>query len=170
MKEENPAQHILPAPVPDELRVAPRVPHRDTEMVVAPADIVGDPRLCSRKYKNPRFAVTTDFVLDKCRPRLRTINHHAGQNSLRGTALCHSTRGIEKVHRGILVASDVSKRDAGDATAWDLLEIEGPPTTGKNLHLVSTGPHQMNRSPSDKDFVLIDPGTNKDLVMLSRIE
>jgi hypothetical protein len=70
----------------------------------------------------------------------------------------------------MLVASDVSKRDAGDATAWDLLEIEGPPTTGKNLHLVSTGPHQMNRSPRDKDFVFIDPGTNKNLVMLSSIQ
>jgi hypothetical protein len=170
MKEENPAQHILPAPVPDELRMAPRIPHRNTEMVVIPTDIVGDPRLCPGKHKNPRFAVATDFVFDKCRPRLRAINHHAGQNTLRGTALCHGTRGIKQVHRGILIASDVSKRDAGDTTAWDLLEIEGPPTTGKDLHLVSTGPHQMNRPPRDKDFVLIDPGTNKDLVMLSCIE
>ena len=32
MKEENPTQHILPAPVSDELRMAPRIPHRDTEM------------------------------------------------------------------------------------------------------------------------------------------
>jgi hypothetical protein len=101
---------------------------------------------------------------------LRAINHHAGQNTLRGSALCHSTRGIEQVHCGILITSDVSKRDSGDATAWDLLEIEGPPATGKNLHFVSTGPHQINRSPRDKDFVLIDPGTNKDLVMLSSIE
>ena len=68
MKEENSAQHILPAPIPDELRVAPGVPHRNTEMVVASADIIGDPRLCPGKYKNARFAVATDFVLDKCRP------------------------------------------------------------------------------------------------------
>jgi hypothetical protein len=141
MKEENSAQHILPAPVPDELRMAPRIPHRNTEMVVAPADIVGDPRLCSGKHKNPRFAVATDFVLDKCRPRLRAINYDAGQNTLSGTALCHRTRAIEQIHRGILIASDVSKRDAGDATAWDLLEVEGPSTTGKYLDLVSTGPH-----------------------------
>jgi hypothetical protein len=53
MKEENPAQHILPAPVPHELRMAPRIPHRYTEVVVASADIVGDPRLCSGKHKNP---------------------------------------------------------------------------------------------------------------------
>ena len=99
MKEENPAQHILPAPVPDELRMAPRIPHRDPEVVVACADIVGDPRLCPGKHKNPRFAVATDFVLDKCRARLRAIYHHAGQNTLRGTALCHSTRRIEQVHR-----------------------------------------------------------------------
>jgi hypothetical protein len=50
------------------------------------------------------------------------------------------------------------------------LEIEGPTTTGENLYLVSTGSHQMNRSPCDKDFVFIDPRTNEDLVMLSRIE
>jgi hypothetical protein len=68
MKEENSAQHISPALVPDELRVAPRIPHRNTEMVVASADIIGDPRLCSGKYKNSRFAVATDFVLDNCRP------------------------------------------------------------------------------------------------------
>ena len=109
--------------------MAPRVPHRNTEVVVPPADIVGDPRLCPGKHKNPRFAVAADIVLNKCRPRLRTINHHTGQNTLRGTALGHSTRGIEQVHRGILIASDVSKGDAGDASAWDLLEIEGPPPT-----------------------------------------
>ena len=53
MKEENSAQHILPASVPDELRMAPRIPHRNTEMVVAPTHIIGDPRLCPGKYKNP---------------------------------------------------------------------------------------------------------------------
>jgi hypothetical protein len=99
MKEENSAQHILSAPVSDELWMAPRVPHRNTEMVVAPTDIIGDPRLCPGKHKNPRFAVATDFVLDKCRPRLRAINYDAGQNALSGTALCHSTRAIEQVHR-----------------------------------------------------------------------
>jgi hypothetical protein len=50
------------------------------------------------------------------------------------------------------------------------LEIERPTATGENLYLVSTGPHQMNRSPRDKDLVFIDPRTNEDLVMLSRIE
>ena len=70
----------------------------------------------------------------------------------------------------MLIASDVSKRDAGDATAWNLLELEGAPATRKNLHFVSAGPHQMNRSPRDEDFVLIDPGTNKNLVMLSCIQ
>jgi hypothetical protein len=78
MKEENPAQHILLAPVPDELRMAPRIPYSNTEMVVAPADIVGDPRLCPGKDKNTRFAVATDFVFDKYWPRVRAINHHAG--------------------------------------------------------------------------------------------
>ena len=53
MKEENPAQHILPAPVSDEFRMAPGIPYRNTEMVVALADIVGDPRLCPGKDKNP---------------------------------------------------------------------------------------------------------------------
>ena len=170
MKEENPAQHILLAPVSDELRVAARIPHRDTEMVIAFADIVGDPRLCPGKHKNPRFAITTDFVLGKCRPRLWAINHYTGQNALRGAAPCHSTRGVEQIHRGILIASDIAKRDAGDATAWDLLEIEGSPTTGKYLDLISTGSYQLNRSPRDKDFVFIDPGANKYLVMLSGIE
>jgi hypothetical protein len=51
-----------------------------------------------------------------------------------------------------------------------LLKIEGASTAGENLYLVSTGPYQMNRSPSDKDFVLIDSWTNKHLVMLPRIE
>jgi hypothetical protein len=51
-----------------------------------------------------------------------------------------------------------------------LLEIEGASTAGENLYLVSTGPYQMNRSPSDKDLVLINSWTNKHLVMLPRIE
>jgi hypothetical protein len=50
------------------------------------------------------------------------------------------------------------------------LEIEGSPATGKNLYLVSTGPHQINWSLRDKDFIFIDPGTNKHLVILSCIE
>ena len=112
MKEENPAQHILPAPVPDKFRMAPRIPHRNTEMVVAAADIIGDPRLCPRKHKNSRLPITTDFVLDKCRPRLRSINHHSGENTLHGAALGYGTRRIEKIHCGILIASDVSKGDA----------------------------------------------------------
>jgi hypothetical protein len=66
MKEKNPAQHILLAPVPDEFRMAPRIPHRNPEMVVAPADIVCDPRLCPGKYKNSRFPIATDFIFDKC--------------------------------------------------------------------------------------------------------
>jgi len=70
----------------------------------------------------------------------------------------------------MLIAADVSKRDPGNATPWHLLEIERTPTTGKNLHLVSTGAYQMNRSPRDKDFVLIDSRANKDLIILSCIE
>jgi hypothetical protein len=70
----------------------------------------------------------------------------------------------------MLITADVSKCDAGDATAWHLLEIERSSTAGKNLHLVSTCPYQMNRSPRDKDFVLIDSWTDKDLVVLSCIE
>ena len=170
MEEENSAQHIFPALVPDEFRMASRIPYCNTEMMVPPTDIVGNPRLCSGKHKYPRFPVATDFVSDKCQPRLRPINHHTGENTLRGTALRHSTRGIEQVHRGVLVTSDVSKRDAGDATTWDLLEIERAPTPGKNLHLVSTGSNQMNRSPRDKDFVFIDPGANKHLILLSSVE
>jgi len=68
MKEEDPAQHIFPAQVPDKLRMAPSIPHRNAEMMVAPTDIIGDPGLCPGKHKNPRLAVATNLVLDKCRP------------------------------------------------------------------------------------------------------
>jgi hypothetical protein len=68
MKEKNSAQHIFLTPVSDELRMAPSIPHRNTEMVVAATDIIGDSRLCTGKHKNPRFPVATDFILDKCRP------------------------------------------------------------------------------------------------------
>jgi hypothetical protein len=121
MKEENAAQHIFSALVPDELRMAPGIPHRNTEMVIASAKIIGNPRLCPCKYENPRFAIATDFVFNKCQPRLRPVYHDAGQNTLCGTALCHDTSTIEQVHRRMLIAADVSKRDAGDATAWNLL-------------------------------------------------
>jgi hypothetical protein len=70
----------------------------------------------------------------------------------------------------MLIARDLSKRNTGDSTAWDLLEIEAASPTGENLYLVSTCPYQMNRSPSDKDLVLINSWTNKHLVMLPRIE
>jgi hypothetical protein len=70
----------------------------------------------------------------------------------------------------MLIASNIAKCDAGDTTTWDLLKIEGPPTPGKYLHLISTGPHQMNRPARDKDFVFIDSWANKHLVLLSCIE
>jgi hypothetical protein len=53
MKEENAAQHIFSALIPDEFRMASRIPHRNTEMVVASAKILGNPRLCPCKYENP---------------------------------------------------------------------------------------------------------------------
>jgi hypothetical protein len=53
MEEKNSAQHILPTLVSDELRMAPRVSHRNTEMVVCTTDIIGDSRLCASKHKNP---------------------------------------------------------------------------------------------------------------------
>ena len=53
MKEKNPAEHILPASVPDELRMASRISHRNTEMMIAAANIVGDPWLCAVKDNNP---------------------------------------------------------------------------------------------------------------------
>jgi len=67
MKEENSAQHIFSALVSDKLRMTSRIPHRNTEMVVAPADIIGNPWLCPGKHENPGFAVSTDFILSKCR-------------------------------------------------------------------------------------------------------
>lgn len=128
MEEENPAQHILPTPVSHEFWMAPRVPHRNTEMVVAATDVIGNPRLCAGKHKNARFPVSTDFVLDEGRSRSRAIDHYARQNTLRRTALCHSTRGVEQIHRGVLIASNIAKCDAGDTTAWDLLKVEGSST------------------------------------------
>jgi hypothetical protein len=68
VKEENPAQHIFSALVSDKFRMASRIPHRNPEMVVASADIIGDPRLGSGEHENPGFAIATDFVLSKCRP------------------------------------------------------------------------------------------------------
>lgn len=52
MKEENPAQHILPTLISHEFRMAPRVSHRNAEMVVCTTDILGDSRLCAGKHKN----------------------------------------------------------------------------------------------------------------------
>jgi hypothetical protein len=70
----------------------------------------------------------------------------------------------------MLIAADVSKRNPGDAAAWDLLEIERPSAPGENLHRISPRPHQLNRPPHDKNFVLVDPGANKDLVLLPCIQ
>jgi hypothetical protein len=53
MKEENPAQHILPTLISHELRMASRVSHRNAEMVVRATDIIGDSRLCTGKHENP---------------------------------------------------------------------------------------------------------------------
>jgi hypothetical protein len=65
MKEENLAQHIFPALVSYQLRMAARIPHRNTKMVVTPADIVGDPRLCSGKHKIPDSRLPqTSFLIN----------------------------------------------------------------------------------------------------------
>ena len=53
MKEEDPAEHILPTQVPDQFRMAPSISHRNTEMVVALTDVIGNPWLCPSKHKNP---------------------------------------------------------------------------------------------------------------------
>ena len=53
VKEEDPAEHILTTEVPDKFRMAPSISHRNTEMVVALTDVIGNPWLCASKHKNP---------------------------------------------------------------------------------------------------------------------
>jgi len=104
MKEENPAQHILQTPVSHKFRMAPRVPHRNTEMVVAATGIIGDPRLRPGKHKNPRFTVVTNFFSimsaatagHKSPPRIGYPPWHG---------IVSQYRRVEQVHRGMLIAS-----------------------------------------------------------------
>src|SRR5574342_324650 len=99
MKEQHAAEPVLLASIAYEFRMGARIADGNSKVMVAPAKSVRDSGLCARKHENSRFAVVTDIILHECRATLRSIYHHAGQNTFGRTAPGDHARGIEYVDR-----------------------------------------------------------------------
>jgi len=87
MEEEDTAQHIGVTLVPHELRLASRVAHRNSEMVILKTTVAGHTGLCTGKDKDTGFPIPAHFVVGKGGSTLRAIEHHAGENAFHGSAL-----------------------------------------------------------------------------------
>src|SRR5262245_20598597 len=98
MKEQHPAQPVLTAPITNQLWMTPGIAHGNAKVMVLPTEIVRYSRLGSGKDKNPRFAIMGHFIVEKGRAAFRTVDHHAGQDSVRRSALRDRAGRIQDVH------------------------------------------------------------------------
>src|SRR5439155_15760897 len=73
--------------------------------------------------------------------------------------------GVQDVHNRILVAADVAKGDARDATARDVLQIERPAAPAEDLYRIPAGPAHEDRPIYDEDLILVNAGPDKDLII-----
>jgi hypothetical protein len=67
----------------------------------------------------------------------------------------------------MLIAADIAKGEPGNSAAGNALKIERASATGKDLDRITACPDQEDRAIGKKDFVLIDAGSDKDLIELS---
>ena len=137
MKQQHSAEHVLSAVVPNYLRMASGIPNGDAEVMISKTPIVGESGLGSGKHKDPRFTIVAHIVVNECGTRLGTINNNPGENAVCGATLRDRTRRIHEIHRGILIAPNISKCDSANSSSLHLLEIERPAATRKNLNLIS---------------------------------
>src|SRR5262245_32071286 len=137
MEQQHSAEHVLSAVVPNQFRMATWISNCDAEVMISKTPIVGESGLGSGKHKDPRFTIVAHIVVNECGTRLGPINDNPGENAVFGATLRDRTRTIHEVHRGILIAPNISKCDPTNPSSWHLLEIERPAATRKNLNLIS---------------------------------
>ena len=164
MKQQHAAQPILGASIANQFGMASGIANRNSEMMVGATHVVRHPGLRAGKDKDAGFAISAHFVFDEYGPAFWSIHHHAGENALCGSALCHGTGGVENVHGRVLVATDIAKRQSGNPTARNALKIERAPATREDLDGITACAGQEYRPIGQKDFVFIHAWPNKDLV------
>jgi hypothetical protein len=87
MKQEDAAQHVIPAEVVDKIGMGARIPNRQAEMVIVKAQVVRHARAGSGEHKHPGFAVPAYLVVEKGRPAVGTGDDYTRENTLGRAAL-----------------------------------------------------------------------------------
>ena len=144
MEQEHAAEHVVTADILEKIRSRPVVPNRQAEMVIVETDVPGQVGLRAGKTENARFAIPAHLIVYKGRPAVRAIDDNAREQSFGGPALRNRAGGIKNIDRGVLVASDVTERDAGDAPAGHLLQVQGTAPAAEDLDVVTSGADQLN--------------------------
>ena len=142
-----------------------RVTHRDPEMVIRVTDIVRDIGAGFGKHENPGLAVTADLVVHERRTTVGSVDERSREGAVGGATTSNRAGGVEDIHRRVLVAADVAERDTGYTAIRDALEVQRPSPPAEDLHVVPSSPDQLDRPLRDEDFVLVEPGPDKDLII-----
>ena len=64
----------------------------------------------------------------------------------------------------MLITADIAKRQSGNSAAGHALKIQGPSAPGEDLDRVTAGADQEHRPIGKKNLILIDTGSDKDLI------
>ena len=121
LEQEHAAQHVLFTEVPHQFRTAARIPNRDTKMVILNTAIIGHSRLSTGKHENPGLPIATHLVVRECDPAFGSVQHHSRQDAFHRSALRDDAGGVEYVERRMLIAADITERDAGNPPFRHLL-------------------------------------------------
>ncbi len=111
MEQQNAAEHVGLAPVAHEFRPTALIADGNSEVVIVETAIVRDAGLRTGKDEDAGLSVSAHFVLDECRTAFRAVEHDTGQNPVDRPALSNDARGIEHIHRGVLIAADIAESD-----------------------------------------------------------
>ncbi len=144
VKQEYAAEHIVMADIFEKIRSRSVIPNRQAEMMIVETYVPGQVGLRAGKTENAGFTISAYLIIDKGWPAVRAINDNSGEQAFGGPALRNRAGGIKNIDRRVLVASDVTERDAGNATAGNLLQIQGTAPAAEDLDVVTPGTDQLN--------------------------
>jgi len=165
MEQEDATEPVVTADIFEQIRSRSVVPNGQAEMVIVETHVPGQIGLRPGKTENAGFTILAHLIVQKGRPAIRTINDDPREQAFGCPALRNGTGGIKNIDRGMLVASDVTERDAGNAPAGNLLQIQRAAPAAEDLDLVPSGTGQLNGLLCDEQTVFVDAGANKNPVI-----
>src|SRR5207249_1695264 len=135
------------------------------EMMVRVTQVVSDARTGPGEHEDAGLSIVADLVADQDRPTFWTIHDHSRQKAFGRPTARDRTGGIQNIHGRILVAADVPEGHPRKEAAPHSLQVERPATPAEYLHVIPSSTDEQDRPLDHEDFVLVEPGPDKGLII-----